>query len=289
MKLAVTATLLLAVSLSAGGADGLRATYDTLRPKFASSPFGRPLVLESAENGGKVEGEVFALVRYSFSQVRARLDTPAEWCEVLILHLNVKACVPSRTANPGTLHLTFGRKLEGSDAGGHPIDFRFNVVASGADRFEVAMLADQGPLGTHGYRLSLEATPVAAGQSFLHLSYAYAYSATARVAMSTYLHTLGKDKVGFTVTGQGADGAPLYVSGVRGALERNTMRYYLGIEAFLASPPEPLAARRAARLSAWFDATEAYPRQLHELTKAEYLAAKQPGRPGGVSDNADTP
>ena len=134
----------------------------------------------------------------------------------------------------------------------------------------------------------LEATPIAPDQTFLHLAYGYRYSTTARLAMSTYLHTLGKSKVGFTVAGNEPNGGPVYVGGVRGALERNTMRYYLGIEVFLASAARSPAERREWRLASWYDATEQYSRQLHELTKAEYLSGKRPGDPGSVWDSADT-
>jgi len=42
---------------------------------------------------------------------------------------------------------------------------------------------------------------------------------------------VGSDKVGFSIVGQGADGQPTLVGGVRGMLERNTMRYYLAVDA----------------------------------------------------------
>lgn len=280
--------MVLALSVPAAGTEALRANFATLEPKLASSPFGRPLLLESSEAGGKVRGEVFSLVQHSFRQIRTALDTSAEWCEVLILHLNVKACVARSTTAGSWLQLTLGAKRASRDDDSHRIDFRFKVPASSADRFEVTLQADAGPLGTHDYRLSLEATPIASGQSFLRLAYSYTYGTTARLAMNTYLHTLGKDKVGFTVIGHGADGAPVYVGGLRGALERNTMRYYLGIETVLASAAQPPAARRRWRLGAWFDATEKYARQLHELTRAEYLAGKESGLQRTASTAADT-
>jgi hypothetical protein len=89
------------------------------------------------------------------------------------------------------------------------------------------------------------------------------------MAMKTYLATVGSDKVGFTTVG-GASGDPQYVGGVRGLLERNTMRYYLAIDAYLATLDKPLDQR----LARWFDATEQYPRQLHEVDRNAYLQMK---------------
>lgn len=95
------------------------------------------------------------------------------------------------------------------------------------------------------------------------------------VAMQTYLATIGRDKVGFTVVGKQADGQPEYIGGVRGVVERNTMRYYLAIDTFLGTARAAPAARFEKSLQAWFTAVERYPRQLHEMDRDEYLDMKR--------------
>ena len=62
---------------------------------------------------------------------------------------------------------------------------------------------------------------------------------------------------------------------MRGLVERNTMRYYLAIEAFLDAVSSPPQARLEQRLHDWFAATERYPRQLHELDEGAYLEMKR--------------
>ncbi len=67
--------------------------------------------------------------------------------------------------------------------------------------------------------------------------------------MQGYLATIGRDKVGFSIVGSRADGQPVYVHGTRGVIERNTMRYYVAIEAYLgtmALPPPPHSSSNAA-------------------------------------------
>ena len=96
--------------------------------------------------------------------------------------------------------------------------------------------------------------------------------------MKTYLATVGRDKVGFTVVGVGADGEPRYVGGTRGAVERNTMRYYLAIEAFLGTLAFPPELRSEKCFLAWFAAIERYPRQLREIGLADYLVTKRAQR-----------
>ena len=137
------------------------------------------------------------------------------------------------------------------------------------------MNAAAGPLGTRDYRIALEAVPLDAERSLLHMSYSYGYGIAARLAMQAYLATIGADKVGFSVVGRTADGRPVLANGIRGVVERNTMRYYLGIEAYLASLSLPAAEQQNKRIQDWFAATEEFAVQLHELSAAEYTQMKR--------------
>jgi len=62
---------------------------------------------------------------------------------------------------------------------------------------------------------------------------------------------------------------------MRGVIERNSMRYYLAIEAFLGALSAPPQAQLEKRLRDWFVATERYPRQLHEMEQTAYLEMKR--------------
>jgi len=97
----------------------------------------------------------------------------------------------------------------------------------------------------------------------------------ARVATQGYLATLGRNKVGFSIVGRNAEDQPVYIGGMRGVIERNTMRYYLAIEAYLSALAEPPAARLEKRLDLWQSGVEQYPAQLHELEREQYLAIKR--------------
>jgi hypothetical protein len=92
--------------------------------------------------------------------------------------------------------------------------------------------------------------------------------------MKTYLATIGSDKVGFFSTPDPSAGETQYVGGVRDLVERNTMRYYLAIDAYLSALSGPADARLEKRLTGWFDATERYPRQLHEVSRADHMQMK---------------
>lgn len=256
-------------------ASALRAMHDSLRDKLASNPFQRPLVLESTQNSGDLKGEVYAVVDQPFSIVGPALQGMGHWCELLILHLNVKGCSWAGKPPAEVLSLVVGRKFDQPLDDGYKVDFAYTLPAANADYMRVQMAAETGPVGTRNYRLALEAVPLDAKSSFIHMSYSYGYGATARLAMQAYLATAGREKVGFSVTGKGDDGKPLYIDGVRGVVERNTMRYYLAIEAYLGSLSAPPNEQQDKRLRDWFASTERYARQLHEIERDDYLTMKR--------------
>ena len=217
---------------------------------------------------------MYAVVAQPFSLVGPALLGMEQWCDVMMLHLNVKTCRGMGNGGASTLRLAVGRKFDQPLGSAFQIDFAYSVVANQADYLQVTLAAAAGPLDTKDYRIGFEATPLDATTTFLHLSYAYAYGMAARMAMSAYLATIGHDKVGFSIVSYRGDGVPVYLADMRGAVERNTMRYFLAIEAYLGALALPVAQRPEQRLRDWFDAIERYPRQLHELSREDYLTMK---------------
>lgn len=257
-------------ALAQDGAS-LQAKHGALAARLADNPFKRPLVLDSAESPARLSGDIYAVVDHPFAETGA-LATPANWCEVLMLHLNTKHCAVKGEGQGTTIEVAVGRKFDQPLDQAQRVAFAWTRAANSADYLSVQLSANEGPLSTRDYRIVLEAVPLPQGRSFVHLAYSYAYGTAARFAMKAYLGTLGSGKVGFTVTSGRGQGAAAPIGGVRGVVERNTMRYYLAIDAFLDAPkPEQLDHR----LAAWFDATEQYARQLHETERADYLAMKK--------------
>lgn len=261
--------------VTASDVMALQDKYQALRPALRDTPFDIPLHLTSAQTASVLRGEVYAVVEHPFATIRSTLRSAAQWCDVLILHLNVKNCRASAGTGPRVVTLSVGRKYEQALAESQHVPFLFEVHADAVDHLALRLHADKGPIGTRDYQLSLEVVSVDAARSFLHLSYSYAYGTTARLAMLSYLGTLGRNRVGFTIIGHERDGQPLHVGGLRGAVERNAMRYYLAIVAYLDTVAAPAKERQENRLRAWFAATERYPRQLHDLTEAQYFAMKR--------------
>lgn len=271
----VTGWLMTEIGEAAADAATLRTRHAELQQALAHNVYQRPLHLESNEVSGKVRGDVYARLDHPFASVAAALAQPTVWCDILLLHLNTKYCSTAPDKHSTVVSMRLGRKFDQPLEDTYRVDFAYRVHAATQDYLDIRLEADQGPLSTHDYRIVLEAIPLENGQTFLHFTYAYAYGLTGRLAMKGYLATLGRDKVGFSVTGKQADGQPQYIGGTLGAAERNTMRYYLAIETYLDALSAPPQARMEQSFRDWFTATEHYPRQLHEIDRDDYLVMKR--------------
>ena len=277
---ALCLAFLVELACAAAGSDAdpaaqLRAKYAELAGQLAQNQFQQPLYLESVESARDLKGDIYALLDYRFATVQAALNNAEHWCDVLILHLNTKYCRAATGSSGTVLAVRIGRKNFQSLDDAHRVDLAYRVAAATSDYLEIQLNADQGPLGTSDYRIRVKMVAIDDKRTFLQLTYSYAYGAAGRLAMQAYLATGGSGKVGFTATGKRSDGQLVYIGGVRGAVERNTMRYYLAIDSYLSALDTPPGQQLETRLRNWFAATERYPRQLREIDRSAYLSMKQ--------------
>jgi hypothetical protein len=243
---------------TAQDAAALRARHAALQAQLAASLFGRPLQVESTVGGGAHNGDVYAVIEQPFDAVAPALARPASWCDILLLQVNIKRC---ETGGADTLTAHITRKPHDAVESAYRVDFRYPTPATSADYVRAELAADSGPVGTRGYRILLEATPLENGRTFLHLSYAYKLGWAARLAMDAYLAGGGRDKPGFSVDG-----------GERAVVERGAMRHYLAIEAYLGSRDN-----LETRLRRWYAAIAQYPQLRERVSAEEYVEMKRRG------------
>lgn len=255
----------------AGNAAQLKAYYASLNHELSNSPFNRPLLIDSKEESDSATGEVYAVVNYSYAKVNKALKDPANWCDIMILHQNTKYCKASGNINDAELKMLIGKKVSQELDEAHKMDLNYRLIKSDANSLAVQLDADQGPMGTKNYKVLLEAVPINSKQTFLHFTYSYAYGLAGSVAIKAYLASAGRNKVGFSPREDGSG----YIGGVRGMIERNTMRYYLAIDSYLGALSTPPEKQLIKRLQDWYAATERYPRQLREITRNAYIAMKR--------------
>ena len=275
-RLRVAAVLLgCAGAAMAQDAGALRSKQAALREQLMNNQFGRALALESIETDGNLKGDVYAVAEQPYAVVGPALQGMDHWCDILMLHLNVKGCSWRGSGAASTLNVAIGRKFDQPVADAHKVEFNYRVTANTPDYVQIQLSAETGPLGTKDYRIVLEATPIDAKTSFVHMSYSYGFGMAAQIAMQGYLATLGRSKVGFTIVEHKSDGTPVYAGNVRGVIERNAMRYYLAIDAYLAALSLPPAEQPEKRIRGWIAMVERYPKQLREMEPEEYLVMKR--------------
>ena len=266
---------LLARSAGALGPTALQGRHAALAPELASNAFGGPLVLKSEQASRRVDGEVYAILDHPFPKVAAALSDPGQWCEILILHLNTKYCRRVQEQAGTTLDVRIGKKDPQSLESASRLAFSWRPPVVKPDYVAATLESGDGPYDTRDYRLLAEAVPLDAHRTFLHMGYALSHGLASELAIKVYLGTTGRDKVGFTRLDASRSDDDAYVGGMRGVVERNTMRYYLAIDAYLDSLVAPPPQQLERRLQAWFEATEKYPRQLHEVERDAYLRMKR--------------
>ncbi|MBS0341163.1 MAG: hypothetical protein JSS56_11595 [Proteobacteria bacterium] len=265
-------------------AQTLLARHASLQAQLEASPLGRPLLVDSEELPGGLRGEVFAVVDQPFAHTAKALARPGNWCDMLLLHINNRRCrlIKGEGGAPPAVELSVVRRYDQPVESAFILRMALGVDDSAPDYVLVDLLSEGGPMGTSQHHVRLEAAPLqGGGKTFLHFSYSYQHNALARMATQAYLATFGHSKVGFTVVGQGADGGPDYIRGLRGLVERNSVRYFLTVDAYLAAMGAPPAQQLERRLDEWFAGCEQYPRQLHEVDRATYLAVKRADRSRG--------
>ena len=256
-------------------ADNLKEKYDEIEGQLLDNIYGIPIYLESNSGSHLMQGEVYGILYHPFKKVSRSLSTIENWCEIMPQHFNIKACTYEYKNNICRLTFYSGRKYYKKADDVYHLNYDFNVKMNNDERLYVSLNSEWGPLDTKNYNISVEAIPLTDQSTFFHLSYEYQFGFVTRIAMSTYLSTIGHKKIGFSITGRDENNKPVYVGGVRGIIERNAVRYYFAIKSYLNTQGVDINKRFETRLSDWYELTERYHEQLHELDKSDYLKYKK--------------
>ena len=279
MILSATAAIFLSAgAASAGdtprGADMLLETYTRNIARLQKNNFDLPLFLDSFERDDRVTVDVYGVFEYPFSTIANVLKTPANWCDIVSLPPNIKACTHRELQGTWLLTFYLGRKVyQSPEEAQHQAVYRYRKVEQQQGYMDILLTADVGPYGTKDHTMRFEAAPLDGKNTFVHVSYSYSDSVALRLAAKLYFATLGRGKAGFTVTGTDTKGRPVYIGGPRGALERNAVRYYFAIQSFMNTLRYPENSRFSMRTSEWYDLTTRY-NQLHDLDRKDYLSFK---------------
>ena len=269
-----------AMSRAAVGPRGQRARGLVAGVVLALALAGAPVLaqtspeIDSGERDGRFVGEIRARIAHPFATVAQALTASREWCALAILHPNIKGCICEHGADGERVTFYAGPKRGAKLEDAYPIRYTFRTPTVTAQRIDIQLNAEQGPLKTRDYEFAISAEPAGASTTRLVVRYAYRPSLQSNLATAGYLATVGAGKHGFTIVGKDSSGRPQYVGGTRGIVERNAMRQLLAVEAYLDTRAQLDAERDRARLERFHDLTERHADQLRELDRGEYLTLK---------------
>jgi len=247
--------------------------YPELQEAARRGPFGLPLQVRSEERETLVSAEIHGIIDHPFRALAATFTDPGGWCDFLVLNPNIKTCTFRREAQETLLTLYIGSKSYRAPESATEQVYRFLVRARHPEYVAISLTAPRGLLGTTAHRFEFEAGSVA-GKTVVALSSSFEPSMLSKLLTGIYLSTLGRNRIGFSREATEAGVPAGYVRGVKGMIERNVMRYYLALKAFLDTSDQPADRQFEARASLAYDLMNLYPAQLRQMEKAEYLDIK---------------
>ena len=218
-------------------------------------------------------GEAAVYFDQSVSELAESLSNVRNWCQILILHLNTKACTYN-TDSEGRHYLTvyLGRKFYQDPDDAFVMTYQFETSQQ-ENYFSALITAKKGPLGTSNYRIQLEVTGIG-DRTFGRFQVSQKQSWISSKAAKLYIATSGRSKRGISVVGEDENGNPIFSKGERAIAERNLLRYYFAFSAFFNTATASEETRFIQRMNNWYDQTEQYD-QLYEVERAKYIEDKQ--------------
>ena len=229
---------------------------------------------QSTSDNGEVETAVAVVIEgIDIEEASVALRGPGAWCEVMFLHLNIKSCVNGENENGQWMRLYMGRKFYQDPRNVEQIEMRFSSGTTDDGVRWVTLTADEGPFNTSDYRLVLSAIEAENG-TYAQIGSSQKAGRAASWAIKLYYATLARGKIGFSVVGADREGDPEYSTGDEAMLERNVVRYLIAIRAYMQTYTMSGIEGMRERAAMWFDATEEYAAQLHEVDREDYLRNK---------------
>lgn len=257
------------------GPKPLLDKYHEVEKELQKNSSTVPFHIESSANKNATRVDVYGTVKYPFEIVQNEFLDPANWCDIVLPHLDVRACTYKKVNNTSVLDIYNVNKFSETLDDAYQMKFVYHVSAVQPVYFHIALTADEGPFHTKDHQFRLEAIPLKNNMTFIHLRYSFSYSALGYYLMKIF----GGSKIGFSITGTDSAGNPVYVGGLRGSAERDVVCYYLAMRAYLDTLKAPPDQRFDRRINRWYDLSARFKKQLFgELKKEEYLKYKSQDR-----------
>lgn len=220
------------------------------------------LPLDWSDDGGRYAvGTRVELPDTGLDRVDELVGTAQGWCIVARLVPDVRECRPWTDGMGLELTLQSGDGTQRTQ----PHTIRHTRLD---DEIRSTLIAKQAPLGVTDAGLRLTASGNASAVT-LTVEYGYQSSLRSRLATRAYLSGSAGARPGISEE-PGPEGDPVLVSGLRGLVERNAMRYFLA----LVSALEHTGPEQA--VSAWLRAASRFEADLVEQDETAYRSSRPP-------------
>ena len=256
------------------GRESLIDKYHKIEKKLEKNSGPVPFYIDSSVSKNASRVDIYGTINYPFSLIKDEFLVPTNWCEIVFPHPDTKACTYKKMDDRWLLNIYHINKFFEPLEDAYQMKFVYLVSKLHAQYFDIALTAHKGPSHTTDHHFRIEAIPLEENMTFIHLRYSFGYSALGYFLMKIF----GGGKVGFSEIGTDSEGNPVYVGGLRGAVERDVACYYLAILAYLDTLKMPAEQRFEKRVSKWYDLAALYKKQLLEMQEGEYLSYKRQNR-----------
>jgi hypothetical protein len=258
--------------------ESLIDKYHKIEKELEKSSSGIPFYLESSVSKNASHVDIYGTVNYPFDVVKNELQEPTHWSDIVLPHSSVRACTYKKVNDTWLLTLYNVKKFQDPLEDAFELKFEYRVIAQQPGFFAISLAAREGPFTTKDHRFGLEVVPLDEDRTFIHLRYSFGYSLIGYFLMRNYFILFSGGRVGFSAIDTDRDGHPVYVSGLRGAIESDVLRYYLAVLAYMDTIKIPVDQRFEKRVNQWYDSTARYKKQLFEMEKEQYLTYKRHDR-----------
>jgi len=255
---------------SRSGPESLLDKYHEIEKELENNSGPVPFHIESSVDTNASHVDIYGTIKYPFEMVQNEFLVPTNWCDIVLPHLNVRACTYKEVNATWLLNIYNVTEFSEPLKDAYQMKFVYRVSELQPVYFNIALTAHEGPSHTKDHQFGLEAIPLEKNRTFIHLRYSFGYSALTFLLMKLF----GGSKIGFSITGTDSAGNPVYVEGLRGEVERDVVCYYLAILAYLDTLEAPSDQRFERRTGQWYDLMARFKEQLSEMKKEAYLTYK---------------
>ena len=258
---------------SRSGPESLLDKYHEIGKELEKNSGPVPFHVESSVNKNAAHADIYGTIKHPFEMVQNELLVPTNWCDILLPHLNVRACTYKKVNDTWLLNVYNVDKFSEPLEDAYQMKFVYRVSELQPVYFDIALTAHEGPSHTKDHQFGFEKMPLEKNITFIHLRYSFGYSALGYFLMKIF----GGTKIGFSITGTDSAGNPVYVGGLRGSVERDVVCYYLAILAYLETLKAPSDQRFGRRISQWYDLMARFKKQLFRNEKGRISCVQEAG------------